>query len=196
MTERRTARTRGSSRVADRREPADRDDLEVLDDGDEATVDNEAAPYDEAAVGEAAVDDEAAPYDAAAPSDEAAADENEATDGEDKPQANGRGGSVRGGSVRRARATRRPGLAARDAARAGLRQVAELTSNRPEGVTDVARTDDGWTVGVEVVEVERIPSSTDVLATYEVTIDSGGDLVSYRRIKRYLRGRGDSGEGL
>jgi hypothetical protein len=190
MTERRTARTRGSSRVADRREPADRDDLEVLDDGDEATVDNEAAPYDEAAVGEAAVDD------AAAPSDEAAADEDEATDGEDEPRANGRGGSVRGGSVRRARATRRPGLAARDAARAGLRQVAELTSNRPEGVTDVARTDDGWTVGVEVVEVERIPSSTDVLATYEVTIDSGGDLVSYRRIKRYLRGRGDSGEGL
>lgn len=87
-------------------------------------------------------------------------------------------------------------LTAGEASQAALRQVAELTSSPTEGITEVARTDDGWIVGVEVVEVERIPSSTDILATYEITIGADGDLVSYRRLKRYARGRGDSGEGL
>lgn len=87
------------------------------------------------------------------------------------------------------------GLTAGEASKAALRQVAELTSSPPEGITEVARTGDGWTVGVDVVEVERLPSSTDIMATYEITIGADGDLVSYRRIKRYARGRGDGGEG-
>jgi hypothetical protein len=58
----------------------------------------------------------------------------------------------------------------------------------------VERTDDGWAVGVEVVEDRRIPSSTDVLAIYEAELDGLGELVSYRRLKRYSRGRGDANE--
>ena len=50
-------------------------------------------------------------------------------------------------------------------------------------------------VGVEVVEDRRIPSSADILATYHATIDAEGELVAYRRLRRYTRGRGDIGEG-
>ena len=70
----------------------------------------------------------------------------------------------------------------------------ELLSVRPtlcESVTSVHRSEDGWTVGLEVVESRRIPDSTDLLASYEVEMDADGDLVSYRRLKRYNRGRGD-----
>lgn len=85
-------------------------------------------------------------------------------------------------------------LTAAQAASAGLRLISELTRKPLEGVTGVERSDDGWVVGVEVVEDRRIPSSTDVLAIYEAELDGLGELVSYRRLKRYSRGRGDAGE--
>ena len=47
---------------------------------------------------------------------------------------------------------------------------------------------DGWKVHVEVVEVRRIPDTTDVLALYEVQVDEDGDLMGYRRLRRYARG--------
>jgi hypothetical protein len=86
-------------------------------------------------------------------------------------------------------------LSAAQASREGLRQVTELTGKDPEGVTGVRRSEDGWLVTVEVVEDRRIPSSTDILSTYETEIDGDGELLSYRRVRRYSRGAGDNGEG-
>lgn len=49
----------------------------------------------------------------------------------------------------------------------------------------------GWKVTVQVVELARIPTSTDVLGTYEVTLDSHGELKSYKRRRRYYRNQAD-----
>ena len=84
-------------------------------------------------------------------------------------------------------------LTAARAGRYGLEQIAELTAREPEGVTGVEPTDDGWLVSVEVLEDRRIPSSCDLLSTYEVEIGSDGELIAYRRTRRYARGRGDDG---
>jgi hypothetical protein len=84
-------------------------------------------------------------------------------------------------------------LNAAGAAQTGLRQIAELTGKQPEGVTGVEPTEDGWVVGVEVVEDRRVPSSADVLAIYETEFDLSGELLSYRRVRRYARARGDTG---
>ena len=81
------------------------------------------------------------------------------------------------------RKRRGPEIAA-DAAR----QLVELTGRDVEGVTSLERTDDGWRVEVEVLEVRRIPDTTDVLATYELTLDEDGDFEGYRRLHRYVRG--------
>jgi hypothetical protein len=81
------------------------------------------------------------------------------------------------------------------AGRAGVRQIAELTGKETESVTGVQPTENGWLVTVEVVEDRRIPSSTDVLATYEIDMDPGGDMISYRRDRRYSRGHGTPGGG-
>lgn len=67
-------------------------------------------------------------------------------------------------------------------------QLLQLTGREVEGVTGLERTDDGWMVEVEVVEVRRIPDTTDVLALYELTVDTDGDLEGYRRLQRYVRG--------
>ncbi|MFG3440879.1 gas vesicle protein GvpO [Nonomuraea sp. NPDC047897] len=85
-------------------------------------------------------------------------------------------------------------LNAMTAGEAGLRHISELTARQAEGVTLVKPQDDGWLVGVEVVEDRRIPSSGDVLALYEAELDGEGNLLSYRRLRRYRRGSGDLGE--
>ncbi len=46
-----------------------------------------------------------------------------------------------------------------------------------------------------MIEDRRIPSSTDMLALYEVVLDMDGELLSYRRTRRYTRGAGDSSSG-
>jgi hypothetical protein len=80
-----------------------------------------------------------------------------------------------------------PGVAAQRAARF----VARLSGRRPESVISIERTDEEWRVGVEVVEVSRIPDSADILAVYDVRLDTDGDLISYRRVRRYARGHMD-----
>ena len=89
-------------------------------------------------------------------------------------------------SAPRATAAKRA-TASQVAARAA-QQLLELTGKGVEGVTGLERTDDGWKVHVEVVEVRRIPDTTDVLALYEVQVDEDGDLIGYRRLRRYARG--------
>jgi hypothetical protein len=85
--------------------------------------------------------------------------------------------------------TKRTGM---QIAQEAARQLLELTGREAEGVVAMERTDDGWRIEVEVVEVRRIPDTTDVLALYEVTVDEDGDMEGYRRLRRY--GRGVPGE--
>lgn len=86
------------------------------------------------------------------------------------------------------RAESRPAPGALEIAQEAARQLLELTGKEAEGVTGLERTDDGWTVQVEVVEVRRIPDTTDVLALYDVDTDERGNMQGYRRVRRYSRG--------
>lgn len=70
-------------------------------------------------------------------------------------------------------------------------RLAALITHPTEGVSAVRRTEDGWRVSVDVLEVARIPDTTSLLATYEVDIDERGELREYRRIRRYRRGAAD-----
>jgi hypothetical protein len=92
----------------------------------------------------------------------------------------------------RARAPRaQPGrrLTGAKIAERAVQQLAELAGKEVEGVTALRRTEDSWEVELETVELRRIPSTTDVLATYLVTLDSAGELEEYRRLGRYVRGQ-------
>ncbi|UYQ60260.1 gas vesicle protein [Streptomyces peucetius] len=75
--------------------------------------------------------------------------------------------------------------------RAAREQLAELTGMTAETVSSFARTPDGWRLVVEVLELARVPDTTSLLASYEVEVDSEGELTSYRRTRRYERGRAD-----
>ena len=105
------------------------------------------------------------------------------------------GAKARQRSKRRSPSPNDAALTVREAAKAALQQIMELTAKPAESVTGVERTEDGWRIGIEVIEDRRIPSSADILATYRAEIDEDGELVSYQRVRRYPRSRGDSSEG-
>ena len=71
----------------------------------------------------------------------------------------------------------------------------QLTGRRVDTFSGLAKDDRGWRVEVEIVEVPRIPSTTDVLASYEIVLDDDGELIEYRRARRYYRNATDDGSG-
>ena len=56
------------------------------------------------------------------------------------------------------------------------------------------RTHDGWVVVLEVVELQRIPESTDVLGSYELELDDNLNFRRYQQARRYNRSQGNRGE--
>lgn len=67
------------------------------------------------------------------------------------------------------------------------RTMAALTGHAVDSVTSARRSKDGWQVRLELVELERVPATTSVLGSYEVTLDGDGELLEYGRIRRYYR---------
>ncbi|GAA1518538.1 hypothetical protein GCM10009730_26090 [Streptomyces albidochromogenes] len=91
----------------------------------------------------------------------------------------------------RAREGRPKRLSAPRVMRSATEQLEGLLGRAPESVSAVRPIDDGWEAEVEVLEVERIPETTSVMASYRVTLDAEGELMSYERIRRYTRGQTD-----
>jgi Gas vesicle synthesis protein GvpO len=125
--------------------------------------------------------------------DEAAAEEPERADGasaEDSPQDSG------ANDDQKDEAGKQRGAPAGDLKKLvekARRQLQEILGVEPESVSGFERKGDQWTVSVEVVEVRRIPDSTDVLSSYEVTLDEDGNLIGASQRRRYRRSQVEEG---
>ena len=73
--------------------------------------------------------------------------------------------------------------------RAALSTVQELTGYEPEAVTALEWDGDLWQVTVDVLELARIPNTTDLLGSYVVQLDESGTLRGYKRVCRFQRGQ-------
>ncbi|MFD2792452.1 gas vesicle protein GvpO [Promicromonospora vindobonensis] len=80
---------------------------------------------------------------------------------------------------------------ARAALRTALEEFTGLTQGTVEGVVGVERDDDTWKVILEVLEDAHIPSTSDIMAEYQVRLAADGELLGYHRGRRYVRGRAD-----
>jgi hypothetical protein len=78
-------------------------------------------------------------------------------------------------------------FSAAQAAHFAGKQLDELTRLKVDSVSAVSKIENGWDVVVNLIELSRIPHSTDVLSSYSVILDADGNLSSYRRITRYMR---------
>jgi hypothetical protein len=75
----------------------------------------------------------------------------------------------------------------REIAISAVEQVHDLIGRPVESVTGMEKHGNEWTVTLEVLELERVPSTTDVLGKYEVTLDKDGELTGAQRTRRYPR---------
>jgi hypothetical protein len=75
-------------------------------------------------------------------------------------------------------------------------QVEELFGKPVEAVSGFEQSNGdgdgkGWTVTLELLELERIPDTTSLLGTYEATLDGDGNLLGAKRLRRYPRNQSD-----
>jgi hypothetical protein len=83
-------------------------------------------------------------------------------------------------------------LSGPEAIKRARESAAEMLGRPVESVLGLEPDDsNGWKVTVEVVELERIPRSTDVLGAYVMSLDKSGDLTAARRERRYYRNQAD-----
>lgn len=93
-------------------------------------------------------------------------------------------------STEKTRATKRP--SPMEVLRQARGQLAELTGMEAESVSSFEQTEEGWALEVEVLELERVPDTMSLMASYQVELGPDGELIGYRRVRRYERGRADA----
>jgi hypothetical protein len=75
--------------------------------------------------------------------------------------------------------------------RSATQQLTELLGRAPESVSALKPVDEGWEAQIEVLELERIPETSSVMASYQVVLDPAGNLLEYERGRRYTRAQVD-----
>jgi hypothetical protein len=85
-------------------------------------------------------------------------------------------------------------LTAAELGKAAMTTVHELTGYEPEAVTALEWDGEFWQITVDVLELARIPNTTDVIGEYVVRLDEGGTLRGYRRERRFQRSQAEGGD--
>lgn len=67
-------------------------------------------------------------------------------------------------------------------------QLAEVTGFKPVAVVASHRDAKGWHLSVDMLEMARLPDSTDLLGTYEVDLDEEGNMLRFEKKRTHLRG--------
>ncbi|MDP2740007.1 MAG: gas vesicle protein GvpO [Pseudorhodobacter sp.] len=74
-------------------------------------------------------------------------------------------------------------------------QFGIMVSYPIDSVTGVKKVEDGWHLLLTLIELSRIPSGSDVLAEYSVSLDQAGEIVSYRQGRRFFRNQVSTDDG-
>lgn len=75
----------------------------------------------------------------------------------------------------------------REVERRALFELARLIGAPAERVIELHKSDQGWAAMIEVLEMSRVPETSDILADYEVELTARGSVLGFRRTRRYLR---------
>jgi len=67
-------------------------------------------------------------------------------------------------------------------------QLAEVTGLKPVTVTGTFKDEQGWHITLDMLEMSRIPTATDLLGDYDVLVDEDGNMMKFERKRTRLRG--------
>lgn len=76
----------------------------------------------------------------------------------------------------------------RDLLESAKTQLAEATGLKPVTVSGVFKDEKGWHIRVDMLEMTRIPTATDVLGDYEILLGEDGGMLRFGRKRTRLRG--------
>lgn len=79
-------------------------------------------------------------------------------------------------------------LAMTEVAERAKRQLAEVTGFKPVAAVGSYRDAKGWHVSVDMLEMARLPDSTDLLGRYEADLDEEGSMVKFEKKRTHIRG--------
>jgi Gas vesicle synthesis protein GvpO len=167
-----TAAAEGDAEEAEEPAQAEQDTADVASSGDD----------DEAAVAETPVAETTA-------SEETGADtsgEPSEADDDRQPEAGVDHEEPEGAGDERSERPRASGDAG-EVVRRAQDELERIVGEKPERVIGFAHSDGHWSVTLEVVDMRRVPDSTDVLAIYELVFDDERNLVSLAQQRRYRR---------
>lgn len=84
-----------------------------------------------------------------------------------------------------------PSLSAKEMTDAAVEALRDLTSLEPEAAVGLQWDGESWLVTLDVLELRRVPDTTDLLATYIVQLDDDGRLLGYERTRRFQRSQAE-----
>lgn len=67
-------------------------------------------------------------------------------------------------------------------------QVADVTGLKPVTISGTFKDEQGWHILVDMLEMSRIPTATDILGDYDVLMDEDGSMLKFERKGTRLRG--------
>ena len=68
-------------------------------------------------------------------------------------------------------------------------QMAAITGLQFDTISQFDQAEDGWTLVIDMLELRSIPRTQDLLSSFEVTLDSAGQVARWRRTGRFKRGQ-------
>jgi len=78
-------------------------------------------------------------------------------------------------------------MTTQEVVRNGKAQLGDLIGLVADSVSSLSKVDGGWKLVINMIELKRIPPSTDVLASFDVSMDEAGNVIDYQRSRRYRR---------
>lgn len=69
------------------------------------------------------------------------------------------------------------------------RQMTAITGLAPDTISRFDRAEGGWALAIDMLEHKSIPRTQDLLASFEVSLDERGQITSWRRTGRFIRGQ-------
>ncbi len=69
-----------------------------------------------------------------------------------------------------------------------MEQLSQLTGYRPVAVVGSAKDEQGWRITMDLLELTRIPPSSDLLGVYQALVDEDGNLIEFERKMTHNRG--------
>jgi hypothetical protein len=84
-----------------------------------------------------------------------------------------------------------PSLSAKEMTQAAVEALRDLTDLDPEAAVGLQWDGESWLVTLDVLELRRVPDTTDLMATYVVQLDDDGRLLGYERTRRFQRSQAE-----